>query len=182
MSLRSPRGHGFMPIDSNTMDDIPLNKMRSNASTIGGGARRPDQTAASHAIDMDGPGEKPADAAKPGLAGRRRVQKELKRSGSNLSEPPELKFMGRFYRKITGYSPLTKYAVIILPVAVVLAAPLAALPVTGNMDKDRVRLGGKEGSRISLFWLFVWFEISWFSIWIVRCAPSWLHRFSADNT
>lgn len=181
MSLRSPRGHGFMPIDSNTMDDIPLNKMRSNASTIGVGARRPDQTAA-HATDMDGPGEKPANAAKPGLAGRRRVQKDLKRSGSNLSEPPELKFMGRVYRKITGYSPLTKYGVIILPVAAVLAAPLAALPLTGNMDKDRVRLGGKEGSGISLFWLFVWLEISWFSIWAVRCTPSLLPLCPADNT
>ena len=41
------------------------------------------------------------------------------------------------------------------------------LPLTGNLDKDRVSLGGKEGNRVSLFWLFVWLEISWFSIWIV---------------
>jgi len=172
---------GFMPIGSNEptygdMQEIPLRPVRSNASSSG--ARKADQTLKD--IEMDEINEKHGAYRGMGIAGRRRVQKDLKRAGSNLSEETRLNAMGRFYNKIIGFSVITRYLVYVVPVAVLLAVPLVILPLTGNFDNPY--LGPKDpktGDPIyipgtkklvwpyhTLFWLFVWFEISWASIWV----------------
>lgn len=160
MSLRSPRSpqqRGFLPISSGSstteMQDIPLRNVRSNASSTGN--RRP---------TADGMDEKHAlfDKAVGGPAGRRRIQKDLQRAGSSgLSDDASLNAMGRLYNKIVGFSVLTRYLVYVVPIAVLLAVPLVVLPLTG--DKDRVSLG--DGQYHSLFFLFVWIEISWLALW-----------------
>jgi hypothetical protein len=113
---------------------------------------------------MEMTGEKVALFENGGFAGRRRVQ-GIGRSDSSLSQETSLNAMGRFYNKIISFSVVTRYLVYVVPVALLLAIPLVILPFTGDMDKDRVRLGG-DGPRSSLFWLFVWIEISWLSLWI----------------
>ncbi|KAK1761493.1 Mechanosensitive ion channel-domain-containing protein [Echria macrotheca] len=163
-SPRSPRNMGFMPIAShatNDMQDIPLTTVRSNASSSG--ARRADQTLANMA--MDGSEEKSGLFPRDGPAGRRRVNRELKRAGSTMSEETSLNAMGRLYYKIVSFSVVTRYLVYVVPVALLLAIPLVILPFTGNMDKDRVHLGGDD-DRTNLFYLFVWIEISWLSLWV----------------
>ncbi|KAK4101808.1 hypothetical protein N658DRAFT_424453 [Parathielavia hyrcaniae] len=160
MSLRSPRSPqqmGFVPISSDPgsaeMHDIPLRTIKSNASSTG--ARR---------VNTEGMDEKHTlfDRAVGGPAGRRRIQKDLKRAGSSgLSEGAQLNAMGRFYNKIVNFSVVTRYLVYVAPVAILLAVPLIVLPLTG--DRDRVRVGS-EG-RHSLFMLFVWIEISWLTLW-----------------
>ncbi|KAK0612819.1 Mechanosensitive ion channel-domain-containing protein [Bombardia bombarda] len=165
-SPRSPRNMGFMPLanPSNMPDpqDIPLQTIRSNASSSG--ARKIDQTL-ENSINMDGPDEKNGLFARTGPAGRRRIQGDLKRAGSNMSESTHLNAMGRFYKKIVSFSVVTRYLVYVVPVAMLLAIPLVILPFTGNQDKDRISLGG-ESDKNSLFWLFTWIEISWMSLWI----------------
>ena len=143
------------------MQDIPLTPVRSNASSSG--ARRGDQTL--QGMDLPGADEKGGLFPRGGLAGRRRVDKELQRAGSNMSEEASLNAMGRFYNKIVSFSVVTRYLVYVVPVALLLGIPLVILPFTGDRDKDRVSLGGKS-DRNSLFWLFVWIEISWLSLWI----------------
>jgi len=156
-----------MPINSHTdMQDIPLRQVASNASSSG--ARRADQTLQS--IELAAPDEKSGLYDNGGFAGRRRIQ-GIGRTDSTLSQETSLNAMGRFYTKIISFSVVTRYLVYVVPVALLLAIPLVILPFTGDMDKDRVKLGGgKVGGgkdeRSSLFWLFVWVEISWLSLWV----------------
>ncbi|KAM7220856.1 Mechanosensitive ion channel domain containing protein [Rhypophila decipiens] len=163
MSLRSPkspRNMGFMPIThemSNDMQEIPLRQIRSNASSSG--ARRIDQTIQS--IEMDANEEK-HNIFRSGPAGRRRVQKDLKRAGSSMTDETSLNAMGRLYNKIVSFSVVTRYLVYVVPVAILLGVPILILGLTGN--RDNVDLG--DGSRQTLFWLFVWIEISWLSLWV----------------
>ncbi|KAK4224965.1 Mechanosensitive ion channel-domain-containing protein [Podospora fimiseda] len=159
----SPRNMGFEPIanqpSNSDMQDIPLRQVRSNASSTG--VRRHDMDPISN--------EKNLFQEVVGTpAGRRRVKKELKRTGStSLSEEASLNFMGRFYNKIIGFSIITRYLVYIVPVALLLAIPLIIIPLTG--DKDRIRLGGsgkpEDPKEPSLFLLFVWIEVSWLTLW-----------------
>ncbi|KAK4167287.1 Mechanosensitive ion channel-domain-containing protein [Cladorrhinum sp. PSN259] len=154
----SPRNMGFEPIanqpSGSDMQDIPLRQVRSNASSTG--VRRHDMEPLSdekHILFQEAVGTP---------AGRRRVKKELIRTGSSsLSEEASLNFMGRFYNKIVSFSFVTRYLVYIVPVAILLAIPLFIIPLTG--DKDRITLGGK--GQPSLFLLFVWIEVSWLSLW-----------------
>ncbi|KAM7187225.1 Mechanosensitive ion channel domain containing protein [Naviculisporaceae sp. PSN 640] len=163
MSLRSPkspRNMGFMPISrdtSNDMQEIPLRQIRSNASSSG--ARKADQTLAT--MDLDGSEEK-NELFRGGPAGRRRVQRDLRRAGSSLSDEASLNAMGRLYNKIVNFSVVTRYLVYVVPVAILLGIPILILGVTDN--RSSVELG--KGDRQNLFWLFIWIEISWLSLWV----------------
>lgn len=153
---------GFMPISTNNTDmqEIPLRQITSHASSVG--ARRAEQTL--ETMDMTGNGEKPGNVFEnAGFAGRRRIQ-GIDRADSSLSQETKLNAMGRLYYKIIGFSVVTRYLVYVVPVALLLAIPLVILPLTGSHDKDRISLGSTEPNH-NLFWLFVWIEISWLSLW-----------------
>ncbi len=168
MSPRSPQSRGFLPItgDANStavdLQDIPLHTIRSNASSTG--TRR---------VNTQGMDEKHAlfDKAVGGPAGRRRINKDLRRAGSTgLSDDTSLNAMGRFYNTIIGFSVVTRYLVYVVPVAVLLVIPIVVLPLTG--DKDRVSLGDER--RHSLFFLFLWIEISWLALWAGKMVAHFL--------
>ncbi|KAK3906445.1 Mechanosensitive ion channel-domain-containing protein [Staphylotrichum tortipilum] len=170
MSLRSPKSpqqRGFLPISGDTaneMQDIPLRPVKSNASSTG--ARR---------VNTEGMDEKHALFDKAvsggGPAGRRRVNKGLKRAGSSgLSEEASLNAMGRLYNTIIGFSVVNRYLVYVVPVAILLAIPIIVLVLTGN--KNSVKLGA--GDRHSLFLLFLWIEISWLTLWAGKLVAHFL--------
>jgi hypothetical protein len=102
------------------------------------------------------------DKSAGAAAGGRRARKDLRRAGSGMSEETSLNAMGRLYNKIVGFSVVTRYLVYIAPVALLLAAPLIILPLTG--DKDRIKLVPDQPH--SLFTLFLWIEISWLTLWL----------------
>jgi len=170
MSLRSPRSpqqRGFLPISgdssatANEMQDIPLRTVKSNASSTG--ARR---------VNTEGMDEKHAlfDKAVGGPAGRRRVNKGLKRAGSSgLSEEASLNAMGRLYNTIIGFSVVNRYLVYVVPVAILLAIPIIVLALTGN--KNNVKL---DDGNHSLFLLFLWIEISWLTLWAGKLVAHFL--------
>ena len=170
MSLRSPRSpqqRGFLPISgdssatANEMQDIPLRPVKSNASSTG--ARR---------VNTEGMDEKHAlfDKAVGGPAGRRRVNKGLKRAGSSgLSEEASLNAMGRLYNTIIGFSVVNRYLVYVVPVAILLAIPIIVLALTGN--KNNVKL---DDGNHSLFLLFLWIEISWLTLWAGKLVAHFL--------
>ncbi|KAJ4306639.1 hypothetical protein N0V88_000003 [Collariella sp. IMI 366227] len=172
MSLRSQKPasqRGFFPIagsgDSTMTDlqDIPLQTVRSHASSTGARQHNMENMDEKHALfdkAVGGPG-----------GGRRRIHKDLARAGSsNLTEEAKLNAMGRLYKKIVNFSVITRYLVYVVPVVLLLAIPIIVLPITG--DKDRVRLG--DGKRHSLFLLFVWIEISWLTLWAGKLAAHFL--------
>ncbi|KAK0670894.1 Mechanosensitive ion channel-domain-containing protein [Cercophora samala] len=153
----SPRQQGFAPLSNqpsaSDMQDIPLRQIRSNASSTTG-ARR---------ADMEPISEKNVLFAEAvgTPAGRRRIKKDLIRTGSsNLSEEASLNAMGRFYNKIVSFSVVTRYLVYIVPVALILAIPLLIIPFTGNTSTT---LDGQN-----LLWFFIWLEVAWLSIWVAK--------------
>ncbi|CAN8104045.1 unnamed protein product [Discula destructiva] len=183
MAPLSPPRKGFLPINNAARadsgeSDIPLTLVNTASST---GARRQAQTI----NDMSGsssniePSEKKSglfhrksktDAdAQAGVIGRRRAVKKLGEQGRNRTwgDDNGLNAMGRIYNRIVSFSPVTKYMVYVVPVALLLAIPLIVLPLTGNMD---ITVGNAKSTTDhpnppSLFYLFLWIEVSWLTLW-----------------
>lgn len=181
MSLRSPRSsRGFVPIgvsNGNTENGIPLQQVRSNASSTG--ARKANQGLAPSFMDEN----KPDDATneKHGMfhRGRRRAKKDNEgQTRDDTSGPDEysINAMGRLYYKIIGFSVVTRYLLYIIPVGLVLAVPLIVLPVTGNKDVQAGHgpcVTDEDGNEKcapgpKLFNLFVWIECMWVSVWVCK--------------
>jgi hypothetical protein len=145
------------------MDEIALQPVKSHSSATG--ARRAQTTAAG---GVDGSGlssvdEKGEDA---GIHGRRkRMGAGVVRHDSESSDDSvKLNAMGRLYAKIIGFSVITRYLIYVLPVGLMLAVPLIVLPLTGHKNDVPVgRKDDKDGP--SLFYLFLWIEISWLTLW-----------------
>jgi hypothetical protein len=98
-----------------------------------------------------------------GPAGRRKLKKlnsKPKRIGTD-GEEVSVNGLGRFYKKIVNFSVVTRYFVYVLPVALLIAAPI----VTYAVLNPRALLGG-TGIRVYVF--FTWFEIIWLSIWVSK--------------
>ncbi len=100
-----------------------------------------------------------------GPAGRRKVKKinsKPKRIGTD-GEEISVNGLGRVYNKIVNFSVVTRYLVYVLPVALLLAAPII---IYGILDYKT--LLGSTGVRVTIF--FAWIEIVWLSIWVSKLA------------
>lgn len=139
----------------------PLTTVKSSASTTG--ARRPMLNA--HTNDEHN--------EKHGVhhrhAGRRRKMDDESLKRRQTGEDVSMNAMGRLYAKIVGFSVITRYMVYVVPVGILLAIPLIVLPLTGH--KNDIRLGTNDGAHgPPLFYLFLWIQISWLSLWGVKVA------------
>lgn len=162
------------PYGGNMDQEIPLQHVRSNASSTG--ARKPSQGL--------GNGFNPADANRPedagnekqGLWGRRQAKKNEAptRSETLASDEFRVNAMGRLYNKIIGFSIVTRYLIYIIPIGIFLAVPLIVIPATDNMhvmagrgtcttdqDGNTTCLDGPR-----LFNVFVWIECMWVALWV----------------
>ncbi|KAH7635609.1 Mechanosensitive ion channel-domain-containing protein [Sordaria sp. MPI-SDFR-AT-0083] len=190
MSLKSPMsptGHrGFRHIPSSPgsdvddmmePNDIPLQPVRTNATTASStGARKVDQTLSNTLGTVDSsPTEKhglfhkasKSSRRQAGPSGRRRVR-DLSRPGTNMSEEKKFNALGRFYHKIVSFPFVTRYLIYIIPIAFLLAIPLFVLPFTGNIDNIQLGTSDDDKENYTLFWLFLWIEISWLSLWTAK--------------
>jgi len=98
-----------------------------------------------------------------GPAGRRKVKKinsKPKRIGTD-GEEVSVNGLGRFYNKIVNFSVVTRYFVYVLPVALLIAAPIVIYAVL----KPNAILGS-TGIKVYIF--FTWIEIVWLSIWVSK--------------
>ncbi|PNP41216.1 mechanosensitive ion channel [Trichoderma gamsii] len=169
-SRASRSSTGFIPLgggDSRDMDNdnpggiplAPLTTVKSSASTTG--ARRPMLNAYSN----DEHNEK--HGAHHRHAGRRRRMDDESLKRRQTGEDVSMNAMGRLYAKIIGFSVITRYMVYVVPVGILLAVPLIVLPLTGH--KNDIRLGTNAGAHgPPLFYLFLWIQISWLSLWGVK--------------
>jgi hypothetical protein len=149
--------------------DIVLTQVRSNASSTG--ARKPNQgTTTSMDAQTNSMDEKRSLFRRQG--GRRKKKDDtLPRRDTDSSDDFSLNFMGRLYTKIVGFSVVTRYLVYIIPIALLLAAPVIILAATGHMND--IGVGNLPGTDPNLpvlgpplFYLFLWIEISWISLWL----------------
>ncbi|KAK7746759.1 hypothetical protein SLS53_001947 [Cytospora paraplurivora] len=182
---------GFMSLDNGRSDSsdnylgdrgAPLSQVQSSGSSTG--ARRPNQT-------LQGMSQETSFEEKSGLfqrksnsneepvqthAGRRKHVKTLQetgRKGTLFGEEGSFTAMGRLYKKIVGFSVITRYLVYIAPVTLLLAIPLIVIPLSGHYNDTRVGGTVADGAP-RLFDLFLWIEISWLCLWAGKVVSHFL--------
>lgn len=175
----SPKGMGFLPISTNNGrssgdQDIPLTQVPTAGSV---GARKYNQTVGDMSTTTTNTSEKKGglfhrksknekNGAGGGIIGRRKAVKKLGDDGRRGTWGDEmgLNAMGRLYNKIIGFSPVMRYFVYVAPIALLLGIPLIVIGVTNNIDKLTVGNSTGPGAP-KLFYLFLWIEVSWLSLW-----------------
>ncbi|KAI0397179.1 serine/threonine protein kinase [Xylariaceae sp. FL0594] len=180
MSVRSPMSpRGFVPLGSSRSNmpdgDIPLTTIRSNASSTG--ARKANQGLGT-GFEADGSvynGENEEKSHHFFHRGRRQAKSdERSPSPENLAANDlSLTTMGKLYDRIIHASFTTRYLVYIVPIAILLAAPIVILAALNKYNDIPVGRGphGEEGP--SLFYFFVWIESGWLSLWVGKLV-AWL--------
>jgi hypothetical protein len=143
-------------------NSIPLTNVQTRSSSTG--ARKQGEGALN---DLSTQPTFPDDEKKGlfgrGAAGRRRVKKidsRPKRVGTD-GEEISINGLGRFYNKIVNFSVITRYFVYILPVGLLLAAPVIVYAVVNPRA-----IFANTNVRVILFW--TWIEIVWLSIWVSK--------------
>lgn len=164
--------------------DIPLEQVRSNASSSG--ARKQNQGITSSLSS--------ADAEKHGFfhRGRRQARKAGDGDGTQTdrlaSREADVNFMGRMYKKVVGFSVVTRYLVYIVPVTILLAVPIIVLVIMQPLhgaESSFTKLGnftpqGADGKDLApvlgprLLFFFVWVLASWLAIWVGKLVAHML--------
>ncbi len=180
MSLRSPRSpsfshRGFQPLSNvnpsgddpkmayGQENDIPLTSVASRSSSTG--ARKPGEGILNDLSEQPTFKDDEKKGFFRGTAGMRKVKKvnsRPRRVGTD-GEEVSVNGLGKFYNKIITFSIVTRYLVYVLPVALLIATPIAIYAVIGTNT-----LFAGTGVRVVLFWS--WIEIVWLSIWISKLA------------
>ena len=159
-------------------DEIQLTTVKSHAST----GNRKAHMASSTSFD-NGRSEKEHHHHHFRRGRRRRPDDSLGRTETGDDEGAKLNYMGRLYNKIINFSVVTRYAVYVVPVALLLAVPLIVLPLIGRKDdifvgyKDETPEDGKDGQNgPKLFNLFLWIEITWLTVWLAKIVAWFVPR------
>jgi hypothetical protein len=150
---------------SNSYDNepgIPLTKFPTQGSSTG--ARRQGEGAiSSFETQPTMPDDEKKGFFARGPAGRRKIKKinsKPRRIGTD-GEEISVNGLGRLYNKIVAFSVITRYFVYVLPIAILIAAPIVIYAVLNPSA-----LLGSTGIRVYIF--FTWIEIIWLSIWVSK--------------
>jgi hypothetical protein len=81
-------------------------------------------------------------------SGRRKKNINLRNRSGIDGEEVFVNGLGRFYNKIVNFSIITRYFVYVLPVAILLAAPIVVCAV-----QNPHAIFANTGIRVTLFWL-----------------------------
>lgn len=144
-------------------EEIPMNRIRTHNSTNWNGNPNGDDSIYKH--DTRGKEEPMNDAPQAGIAGRRKLAKVNSRGEHHKDKDTQLTGMGKIYDKIVGFSVVTRYMVYVVPVAGIIAIPIAL----GATTAKETRVGGMR-----LLWFFLWVELVWLSIWIAKLFAQFL--------
>lgn len=102
----------------------------------------------------------------------KKLDSKNKRVGTD-EEEVKVGAMGRFYNKVVNFSVVTRYAVYVVPVGLLIAIPIVLYALL-NRDAQF----GKMGVRVWVFWL--WIEIVWLSLWVSKLVAQgipWVFMF-----
>lgn len=149
------------------MQDIPLQQVRTNASS--GGGLRNNSKPTIYPPTNSGPDESEKHAffrgrrAKPDTHAARGTG----RMGTD-GEEDTLTTMGRIYNKIFGFSIVTRYFLYLVPLGVLIAVPIIVGASVGTA-KNPPKIGG-----VPIVWLFTWVEIIWLSLWVSKLVSHFL--------
>jgi hypothetical protein len=163
---------GFVPLSNKSSftmnnNDIPMEQVRTNTSSTWKG--RPSTSKESSYPRDDN--EPDRALLPPGRGGRRRLKKisSKTRTGTD-DEEVSTTGMGKIYQKIVNFSIITRYLVFVLPVAALIAVPLA---LGATVYKDTrigrpIDVSGERVEGMSLLNFSIWLEVIWLSIWVSK--------------
>lgn len=140
-----------------------MTKVRTHNSTNWNGNPNGEDSIYKH--DTRGKEEPINDAPQGGVAGRRKLVKVNSRGEHQKDKDTSLTAMGRFYDKVVSFSVVTRYMVYVVPVAAIIAIPIAL----GATTATETKVGGMR-----LLWFFLWIELVWLSIWIAKLFAQFL--------
>jgi hypothetical protein len=131
------------------LEEIPLEKVVTGGSVTG--ARKPSSTTGNTtAVGSSSEDNEKGHHFRPGL-GRRKTHPLTNTDGTAAAtDDGALTRMGRIYQKILNFSVFTRYFIYVLPLALMIAAPI----IVGATAAPRARIGG-----VKIVWLFTWIEI-----------------------
>lgn len=132
--------------------DIPLEQVKTNASSTGGGLRNPTTTAAAAGASPDNPlHENEKQSFFRGRRAKAHAQKTgLGRVGYD-GEEDTLTTMGRIYNAISNFSIVTKYFLYVLPLGILIAVPIIVGSILYNGKTGNPKVGN-----VPIKWIFVW--------------------------
>lgn len=148
------------------MQNIPLQQVRTNASSGGNGGLRNNSKTADFQPMSSGPDENEKHAF---FRGRRAKPAATPVNGTGRvgydGEEDTLTTMGKIYNKVFGFSIVTRYFLYVLPLGILIAVPIIVGAVVGGPPK----IGG-----VPIVWLFTWIEIIWLSLWVSKIVAHFL--------
>ncbi|CAD6503464.1 BgTH12-03128 [Blumeria graminis f. sp. triticale] len=136
---------------------IPLTRIVTPASSMG--ARKAGESTLNDFDQQDSFNDK----EKSHYSGRRKAKNFGARPMhvETDGEEVELNHLGRIYDTIVNFSVITRYLVYVLPIALLLAIPIAIYAIFRPHDKvDR--------SDVPVYLVWAWVEIVWLSLWISK--------------
>lgn len=180
LNTRSPKQkrfsrEGFQPLPTQQQAnmhhgdatiDIPLEHVPTNNTT--GGLRNQNSTTLLRPTQNC---PSPSNEKRPKLRGRRsKNPKTNEKGGQKGADGDEvlLTSMGKIYQRIWGFSIITRYFLIVLPLALMIAVPII-IGVIYDKNGHHLRLAG-----VALWLFFVWIEIVWLSVWVAKIVAHYL--------
>ena len=174
-----PLGGGAVGRPSGDMADsgIPLTAIKTQSSLRSTGARKVDT------LNSAGYGSEKVDdvAHRQHWGRRRRMRESIGRKETGGDDSDNLNFMGRFYQKVVGFSPATRYLVYIVPIGFAFAIPMIVLSML-NHQYD-IHVGSQQNEDKTwkngppLFKLFEWILITWVTLWAAKVAAWFIPKF-----
>ncbi|KIX02280.1 uncharacterized protein Z518_08219 [Rhinocladiella mackenziei CBS 650.93] len=179
----SSKGHfkrlpteGFQPLTHQTSKDmtkpnditidIPLTQVTTSGSATGARKAGLSPARSEHNTDLSGETMNEKQALhfhhSPGGRRRRLVQQGLENKDQ---EDGTLNAAGRFYKKVYNASVITRYFVIVAPLALAIAIPI----IIGATVAPNARIGG-----VQIVWFFSWIEVVWVSLWVSKLLARFL--------
>ena len=157
---------GEMANPNDVTIDIPMTKVGSRATT---GARKANPfspVVTRPTVDFSDPTNEKQHHARfhPSAGGRRKRAAAQGKDGKNNADG-QMTLAGKIYNKIFHFSVVTRYALYVVPMAIIIAIPL----ILGATIFPNARIGNMR-----MLWLFVWVEVVWVSLWISKLVAQFL--------
>lgn len=164
------------PAPNDATVDIPLDQVKTNASSTGGGRRNANYTADSLQPIRDADGSPHNEKSGGGwgmnipFRGRRQKPVVGHEAGGPVGydgEEDTLTTMGKVYNKILNFSIVTRYLLYVVPLGALIAVPI--IVGASFSEQNTPTLGG-----VSIVWLFTWVLVIWVSLWVSKLVAQFL--------
>ena len=151
--------------------NIPMDRVPSPAASY----QPPSETNEKQGLFHRSGGNGFRRSIKPGMPAQGAQAKAGTTHQDDQDEEDVLTKMGAFYQRFTNFSVVTRYMVYVLPVGLILAAPIiitASVPKTSSLYGSKI--GGSKG--VPTKWFFAWLLVTWCGLWVSKAVAHYMPR------